>query len=290
MSNMLNLLIQSVINGLLMGCVYALAAMGLALIYGVMNIINFAHGEFIMLSMYLVFVLNQLFNIDPAFSPLLTIPIFFIFGMIVYYGLINRVITGPPLSQIAVTVGLLILLRNTMLAVFKAEPKGVPFTIFAGTLQLNGYVITMSRLLSAIISIFSLIILHLFLTKTYLGTTLRAVADDMETASLMGVNVKKMYALAFGLGSSLIGLAGSLIMTFQQVNPLTGILYGLLAWCIVAMAGLGGVSGVLLSGLILGVSESIGLTFWDPRAREIILYLIFILILWFKPTGLFARR
>jgi branched-chain amino acid transport system permease protein len=287
---MIELLIQSIFNGLLMGCVYALAAMGLALIFGVMNIINFAHGEFVMLSMYVVFILNAFLNLDPALSPLLTIPLFFIFGIGVYYLLIDKVVTGPPLSQIAVTVGLLILLRNMVLALFKAEPRGVPYTIFTGTLQLGSYVITMSRLLSAVISIISLVVLHLFLTKTYLGIALRAVTDDAEAASLMGINVKKMYAFAFGLGSSMIGLAGSLIMTFQQVNPLTGLLYGLLSWCIVAMAGLGGVSGVIFSGLLLGTSESIGLTFWDPRAREIIIYLIFILVLWFKPTGLFAKR
>jgi branched-chain amino acid transport system permease protein len=282
--------VQSIIFGLIMGGIYALVAIGLALVFGVMNVINFAHGDFVMLAMYITYFLSIMLTLDPVLVPLLTMPLFFIFGIGVYFGTLHKIIKGPALSQIAVTVGLLVLLRNLTLALWRAEPKAIEYTAIAGNFYVGPFIFPMSRLISAIISVATLILLHLFLTRTKMGLAIRATADDSDAASLFGVNVRNVYAVTFGLGTALIALAGALIMTFQQVNPLSGLLFGLLSWVIVAMGGLGGVVGVFFSSVILAVAESIGITFWDPRAREIIIYLIFILVLWVRPTGLFGRR
>lgn len=287
-----NTIVQHIIFGLLLGGVYALASMGLALIFGVMNLINFAHGEFVMLAMYVTYFISTTLFLDPVFIPIITMPLFFILGIAVYYASLHKIIItkGPPLSQIAVTIGLLVLLRNLTLAVWKAEPKAITFSILSGSFYLGPYIIPVNRLGSALVSLTTLLILQLMLSKTKLGVALRAAADDSDAAALMGVSIGKLYALTFGLGTALIALSGALIMTFQEVNPLSGLLYGLLSWVIVAMGGLGGVTGVIFSSLILGVAESLGIALWDPRARELIIYLIFILLLWVKPAGLFARR
>ncbi len=273
-----------------MGGIYALVAMGLALVFGVMNVINFAHGDFVMLAMYITYFLSLMLTLDPILVPLITIPMFFVLGIGVYMGTLHKIVRGPALSQIAVTVGLMVLLRNVTLALWRAEPKAIQYTAVAGYFHVGPFIFPTSRLFGAVVSILTLVALHLFLTRTKLGLAIRATAEDADAASLFGVNVRNVYAFTFGLGTGLIALAGALIMTFQEVNPLSGLLYGLLSWVIVAMGGLGGVVGVFFSSIILAIAESIGITFWDPRAREIIIYLIFIILLWVRPTGLFAKR
>ncbi len=286
----LNLLLQNIANGLLIGCVYALVAMGLALQFGVMNVINFAHGEFVMLAMYITFFLSFSLGIPGELTLLFTFPIYFVFGYVVYKLVIDKVIDAPAVSQIGITIGLLILLQNLALAAWKAEPKAVQSTFLTGKINLGSVVVPVSRLVTAVVSVVVLFLLNWVLNKTYFGVSVRATSDDMRAAALMGVNVRRMYAVVFGLGCSIIAIAAAFIMTFQQVNPLAGLTWGLLSWVIVAMGGLGGVTGVLASGLILGVAEGLEITFWDPRASTAIIYLIFILVLWFKPKGLFGRR
>ncbi len=286
----LELFIQNLINGTLLGFVYSLVALGLALQFGVMDIINFGHGEFVMVAMYLTFWISLFLAIPGSATVVLTAPIFFVFGIIIYKLVIDKVIEAQPLSQIAVTIGLLILLRNFALAAWHAEPKGLQYQVLVGGFKVGDYVISISRLATAIVSLVVLIVLHLILTKTYFGIAIRATSDDKVAAALLGVNVKKMYTLVFGLGCAIIAIAASFIMTFQQVEPMSGMTWGLLSWVIVAMGGLGGLSGVLAAGLIVGIAQGIEITFWDPRASLAIVYLLFILLLWFKPKGLFGKR
>ncbi len=283
-------LTQSIINGILNGLLYSLAALGLALIFGVMDIINFAHGDFIMIAAYLTFIFATSLHMDPALTAVLTMPIFFVLGLGVYKGIIEKILGAEPLIQIATTVGLLLVLRNLALAIFHAEPKGVPVTPLGIPVYLGPIAIPLSRLVGGVVSLGALFAIHLLLTRTKWGIAVRATADDREIASLMGINIKRVYAITFGLGIALTALPAALIMEFSRADPYLGLLYGLLSWIIVAMGGLGGVEGILYSGLILGLIESLGCSLINPSARELYLYITFLILLWIRPRGLFAKK
>jgi len=283
-------MIQSIFNGILMGCIYALIALGLSLIFGVMNVVNFAHGNFVMLSMYFTFWAGTLYKIDAVLSSLITFPLLFLFGILVYYGLISRTLREHYTIQIAVTVGLMTFLGAITQLIWQARPRALAYSFVQGTIQFGSYTIALSRLISAIISLIIIMIISFFLARTWPGRAIRATSDDSSAASLMGIDFQKTYALAFGLGSGLTAIAGSLLMTFQQVDPTMGLRFGLLSFCILALAGLGSITGLVISGLIVGISESLAMSFWDPRARTLVIYLIFILVLWLRPRGLFGRK
>jgi len=282
--------IQYVVLGLMLGGVYALAAMGLALLFGVANLINFAHGEYIMLAMYMTYVVSLGFIQDPVLSPIVTVPVFFLIGVLTYLGVFKRLVTAPPLSQIAATVGILVLLRNLALTIWAAEPKAPPYTVFATSVSLGPLTIPLDKLVATVVSIAALLILYFFLERSRLGVAMRAAADDVEAVSLMGVDTNRLFLVTTGISMALVGLSGSLVMTFQAVTPTSGLLFGLLTWAIVALAGLGTVRGILVSAIIFGVADSLASGIWDPRGREIFLYGLFILILWVRPKGLFGRR
>ena len=283
-------MIQSILNGMLMGCIYALIALGLSLIFGVMNVVNFAHGNFVMLSMYFTFWVGTLYKIDAVLSPLITFPLLFLFGILVYYGLISRTLREHYTIQIAVTVGLMTFLGAITQLIWQARPRALAYSFVQGTIQFGSYTIALSRLISAIISLIIIMVISFFLARTWPGRAIRATSDDSSAASLMGIDFQKTYALAFGLGSGLTAIAGGLLMTFQQVDPTMGLRFGLLSFCILALAGLGSITGLVISGLIVGISESLAMSFWDPRARTLVIYLIFILVLWLRPRGLFGRK
>jgi branched-chain amino acid transport system permease protein len=287
---MVDTVIQNLINGALMGCIYALITLGLSIIYGVMNVVNFAHGDFVMLSMYFTFWVGALLGFDAVATPVLTFPLLFLFGILAYYTLIDRTLRHMYVTQIAVTVGLMTLLRAVAQMAWKAQPRALPYSIIQGNIRIAGVTIMLSRLITAGVSILAIVGVYLFLTKTWPGRAIRAASDDLDAASLTGVNHKRTYALAFGLGSALTALAGALLMSFQQVDPTMGMRFGLLSWCILALAGLGSIPGLLIAGVIVGGTEALTMSLWDPRARSLIVYLIFVLVLWLKPRGLFGRK
>lgn len=290
MESILLSLIQNIVYGLMLGGIYALAAMGLALLFGIANLINFAHGEYIMLAMYLTYVFSITFMIDPIATSFLNILIFFIIGIITYLAIFKRLLYAPPLAQIAATVGVLVLLRNLALTIWKAEPKAPPFSIFATSIYIGPINIPIDKLLAMTISIIALLALYLFLEKTMVGIAMRAAADDQDSVRLIGVNIHHLFLITVGISMTLIGLSGALIMTYQAVTPTSGLLFGLLSWAIVALAGLGNIKGILISSIIFGLADSLASGLWDPRGREIIIYGLFILVLWLKPRGLLGRR
>lgn len=283
-------LIQSLVNGALMGVIYALIALGLSIVFGVMNVVNFAHGDFVMLSMYFTFWVGTLWTLDAVVTPIVTVPLLFVFGLLTYYLLIDRTLRQKYVTQIAVTVGLMTLLRALAQMAWQAQPRALPYSIIQGDIQLGGITVLASRLITALVSALAIFGVYLFLSKTWPGRAIRAASDDLDAASLAGVNYKQTYALTFGLGSALTALAGGLLMSFQQVDPTMGIRFGLLSWCVLALTGLGSIPGLLISGVIVGAAESLAMTYWDPRARSLVVYLIFVLVLWLRPRGLFGRK
>ena len=284
------LIANNVIDGVLMGMLYSLIALGLALIFGVMDIINFAHGDFVMIAAYLVWVFAMATFIDPSVMAIITVPLFFVIGLAIYKLIIEPVLGAEPLIQIAVTVGLGYVLQNMALAVWKAEPKSFPDPWFNYGIELGPISLSVAKLLGAVISAISLILIHYLLTRTKFGLAVRATSANREVAPLMGISVKKVYGITFGIGTALTALGAALYMAWGQTNPYLGASFSLLSWVIVAMGGLGGVIGVFFSGLIVGVLEAMGNTFVSPSARLAVVYLAFFLILWFRPRGLFAKR
>ncbi len=283
-------IIQNLLNGSMMGCIYALIALGLSIIFGVMNIVNFAHGDFVMISMYFSFWIGSFWSIDAVATPLITLPLLFLFGVLIYFLVIEGTLRQKFVTQIAVTVGLMTLLRALAQLIWKAQPRSLPYSIIQGSFSIAGFTILTSRLISASVSIAAIVVIYLFFAKTWPGRAIRAASDDLDAASLMGVNYRWTYALSFGLGSALTALAAGLLMSFQQVDPTMGMRFGLLSWCILALTGLGSIPGLLVTGVIVGSAESLAMSLWDPRARSLVIYLIFVLVLWLKPRGLFGRK
>jgi branched-chain amino acid transport system permease protein len=274
----------------MMGVVYALIALGLSIVFGVMNVVNFAHGDFVMLSMYGTFWMATFLGLDAVATPLITFFLLFAVGLVTYYALIDRTLRHVYVTQIAVTVGLQILLRALAQVVWKAQPRALSHSVIQGNVRIGAYTIVFSRLVSAGVSIVAILAVYFFLKKTWPGRAIRAASDDLDVASLVGVDYRRTYALAFGLGSALTAIAGGLLMTFQQVDPTMGVRFGLLSWCVLALAGMGSIPGLLVSGVIVGAAEGVAMSVWDPRARSLVVYLIFVLVLWLKPRGLFGRK
>ncbi len=283
-------LIQSIITGVMMGAIYALIALGLSIIFGVMNVANFAHGEIVMISMYLTYLIGSTLAWDAVATPLITVPILFVFGFIVYYLLIDRTLRESYVVALAVTVGLGIFLRSTALILWKAQPRALQYSIIQGSIQLGPYMILTSRLAAAIVSVLFIAAFAYFLNKTWRGAAIRAASDDLDAASLMGVNYHRTYALTFAIGSALTAVAGGLLMSFQQTDPTGGSRFGLLSYAVIALAGLGSLPGLLIAGIVVAIAESLAMSFFDPRSRLLAIYTVFILVLWLKPKGLFGRK
>jgi branched-chain amino acid transport system permease protein len=286
---MLDIVAQSVISGLINGLIYAMVALGLSVIYGVMDLINFAHGEFVMLAMYFTFWIVSFSGLDQTVAFLPALPIFFLVGVLIYYGMLNRTM-GTPLSQIALMLGVAMVIRSFVQIAGGTAPKGLPPSFIFGVLNIGSLAISYSRVATAVVSLVLLIIVHLFLTKTYTGLSMLAASDDRTAAYLMGINVKRIYALAFGLGLALVTIPAAFLMTYQHADPSSYLRFGLLSWCIVALAGLGRISGIIPAAIIVGIAESLVVTFVAPEAHSLPIYLLFILVIWLKPKGLFGRK
>ncbi|NPV85870.1 MAG: branched-chain amino acid ABC transporter permease [Anaerolineae bacterium] len=282
--------IQGIITGVLMGMIYALIALGISIIFGVMNVVNFAHGDFVMFSMYLSYVLGTALVWDAVQTPLLTFPILLIFGLIVYYLIIDRTLRQLYVVQLAATVGLQIMMRAAALVIWRGQPRALQYSFIQGNFEIFGFQVLTSRFVAAVISLIFIAAVAYFMNKTWAGAAMRAASDDLDAATLMGVNYHRTYALTFALGSALTAIAGGLLMSFQQTDPVGGIRFGFLSWCVLALAGLGSIPGLIAAGAIVGVAESLQVTFFNPQGRLLAVYAIFILVLWLKPRGLFGRK
>ncbi|MBW1699212.1 MAG: branched-chain amino acid ABC transporter permease [Deltaproteobacteria bacterium] len=286
---MFETIIQLIVNGLLIGGIYALISIGLTLIFGVLEIINFAHGEFLMLSMYACYWMFQLTGIDPYVSFFFIIPIFFLLGMAVQRVVIQPIIDAPPLNQIFATVGLSMVMANTALALWKADYRTVKTSYSSLSLKIAGLMISFPRLL-AFLSAFILIgALFLFLKKTYTGKAIRALAQQRKAAMLMGINVYRTYQIAFGLGIAMVGAAGAMLIPVYYAFPTVGTLFVLTAFVVVVLGGYNSLIGSLIGGLIIGIVESFSGFYLSPHLKEAVYFVIFILILLFRPAGLFGR-
>jgi branched-chain amino acid transport system permease protein len=282
-------ILQLIINGLLLGGMYALISIGLTLIFGVLEIINFAHGEFLMLAMYASFWLFQLYGIDPYVSMLIILPLFFFVGVAVQKVTIQPILNAPPLNQIFMTVGLSMVLQNVALFIWTADYRTVKTAYSGLTLKTAGLLISFPRLVAFLLAMGLIAALLIFLKKTYTGKAIRALAQERKAAMLMGINVYRTYQIAFGIGIACVGAAGAMLIPVYFVFPSVGSLFVLIAFVVVILGGYNSLIGSLVGGLIIGVVESFSGFFISPHLKEAIYFVIFILILLFKPAGLFGR-
>jgi len=282
---------QAVVSGLLIGGVFALIALGLTLIFGVMKIINFAHGDFLMLGMYAAFFLSVMAGLDPYVSALLCLPLFFALGWAVQACLIRPVLAAPENIQILVTVGLSLVLQNTALFLFSADFQSLRVAYGATTFAVGGVSISYVRLVACAVSLSAAAGVFLFLSKTDTGKALRACAEQKTGSMAVGIDVERMYRIAFGLGIACVALAGALMTPFFYIAPQVGLPFTLVAFVTVVLGGLGSVPGALLGGLIIGLVESLGeVLLPTPSMKQMATYSLFLLILLVRPQGLMGGR
>jgi branched-chain amino acid transport system permease protein len=285
---MLATLAQAVVNGLLIGGIYALVSIGVTLIFGVVKIVNFAQGEFVMIGMYITFFLATAFGIDPLLSLLVSMPALFVIGVLVQYFLIRRVLALGDMPQIFLTFALSLLLMNLALLLFSANYRTVQTPYSELTLHVGPLYFAVAKLIAFIIAMLLSALLWLFLHGTDLGRAMRAAAQNREVAMLMGINPDRVFCVAVGVALALAGAAGSLLMPFYPAYPLVGQVFVLMAFVAVVLGTLGNITGALIASLMMGVAESLGVQFVGADSGLIVVFVMLLLTLAFRPNGLFG--
>jgi branched-subunit amino acid ABC-type transport system permease component len=280
--------LQTLINGLLLGALYALIAMGLTLIFGVMRIINLAHGEFTILGAYTTYWTCMILGIHPLLSLTVSILLGVLLGLLTYFTLTKRIVYAPELTTLLAFFGLSMILQNLMLLLWKADIRGLPTTY--PSIVVGGITIIGDRLVAAITALIVSFTLLLFLRYSYLGRAIRAVVQDFEVAPLIGINVHRIYALSMCIGLALTSAGGSLLALTTPFTPYVSGIYTLYSFLVVVLGGLGNPIGSLVGGLIVGVAISFTATYWIAGISPTIAFVLLVLILLLKPEGILSRR
>jgi branched-chain amino acid transport system permease protein len=283
------ILLQVIVGGLLIGAVYALFASGLTLIWGMMNVINFAHGDFVMLAMYTAVVVWTLFGGGPLASVPIAALVLATVGVLSYFLLVRHVMKGPMLAQILGTFGLALLLRYSAFWYFGANFRTLPDDLLGPPFVLGNIRVDAPRLLAGVIGLLVTLLLHLLLTRTSLGSRMLAVSEDPVAAQLMGIRPERMQAVAWALAAGATGIAGALIATFFYTSPTVGETLAIVAFVTVALGGFGSVPGALVAGLLIGVIEALSAYLAGPVYKDVIVYALFVLVLWTRPQGLMGK-
>jgi branched-chain amino acid transport system permease protein len=284
------ILIPAVLNGLLTGAVYALVALGLTLIYGVLHIINFAHGALLTVAMFAAFFCYRLLGLDPSLAAIGLTPLFFCFGYALQRFVIGPAAHGEDRNILLVTLGLAVVIENALLYAFRADTRTVNLPYGFDVVQVGPAFLSVPRVIGFAVVIAVALALWLIMRFTDTGKAIRAVAKEKLGAELSGIDVAHIYAVTFGLGTACLAIAACLLLPTYYVNPNAGNAFVLVAFTIVVLGGMGSVAGALLGGLIIGVVESLGGLYLGESLGQIGIFAIFILVLLFRPTGLFGDR
>ena len=288
----MSLLIQSLVDGILIGGVYAVIGLGLSLAYGVMDVVNWMHGQVLMVAMYLSFFLTKYAGMDPYLTAIATITCAAAAGFLI------QKFTLTPLMQrsnvawrdiLLFTAGAGMALEALFNMIFGAEVKAVN-TRYSGMLEVGTIMVSIPKLISFVIAIICCILLYIYLQRSEAGRALRATAQDRTTSQLMGVNANRVFAIAFAISLGLVGFAGALMIPFYSVNPYVGNSFSLKSFIIVAMGGKGDVFGALLAGVVIAVIEKVGAFFVGDNIAQVFIYILFIVILIVRPNGLLAKK
>ena len=283
------ILLQTLLSGILIGLVYALVAVGLTMIFGVMDIVNFAHGEFLMFGMYASFWMFSLYAFDPIFTLPLTALMLFALGAAVYQTVIRRIINAPMLSQIFATFGLMILFRGAAQFLWKPDFRSIENSLVSGKVSLGALQFGLPQLVAAGGAVATTFAIWWFLNRTRLGAALEATAADREAAQLMGIPAQRMFTLAWGIGAACAGIAGALLSTFYPVFPEVGANFILIAFVVVALGGFGSVTGAFFAGIIVGVVEVLGGFLLGPQFKLALVLALYLGVVLLRPQGLMGR-
>jgi branched-chain amino acid transport system permease protein len=273
-----------------MGFVYALIAAGLSLIFGLMEIVNFAHGEFLMLSMYTAFWLWALFALDPLASlPVCTV-VLATTGWLAYRGIISRILSAPMLAQIFATFGISVFLRASAQFLWTPDFRLVQDPLLGGRrIALAGIFIGLPQLAASLACLAAFGLLYWFITRTETGAALQATAQDRQAAALMGIDTERMFGLGWAVGAACVGVAGALLANFYYVFPEVGFVFALLAYVTVALGGFGNVASALAAGVLVGVVEALGGLLIDPALKYVVVFGIYLAVVLWRPQGLFGK-
>jgi branched-chain amino acid transport system permease protein len=286
----LTILGSAAINGLLIGGIYTLVASGLTLIYGVLHIINFAHGSLLMLAMFGVYYLLMKLGIDPYMSLLIMVPAMYLLGYLLYKLLIGRLSQGKDENILLITLGLSILIENLALMFFKGDTRTISVSYSDTMVELGPTLVSLPKIISFGAAMALCAALGLFIQRTDTGRAIRAVAKERVGARLVGIDVERVFAISFGIGLATLGAAACLLMPIFYVSPTTGHVFVIVAFTVVVLGGMGSFLGAVIGGLIVGLTESFGGLFLGESLGQIGISLIFILILLFRPSGLFGAK
>ena len=284
------LVVNVVIAGVLTGMVYGLMALGLSVIFGVVRVVNFAHGEMMTIAMYCAVVLFGAFKLDPFLAVIPVAAVFFAFGYAMQAGLINPFITRPEHSQFMLLVAVAIIMVNVLLMIFGPSALNVQVDYQLESYELGPVLFDKARVFAAGMALATSAGLFAFFKYTSTGKAIRACADNHLGALVVGLNVKHLYALTFGLGAACVAIAGCMLILFVDVTPGLGPAYTLLAFIIVIVGGLGSMTGALLGGVLIGLSEALAGLLIQPSAKSMFCYALLILVLLFRPQGLLGRK
>ncbi|MFL6665052.1 MAG: branched-chain amino acid ABC transporter permease [Rhizobacter sp.] len=283
------ILLQTLASGVLIGLIYALVAVGLTLIFGVMDIVNFSHGEFLMLGMYAAFWMYALYALDPIWTLPLTAIGLFVVGAAVYRVVISRIIGASALSQVFTTFGLMILLRGVAQFLWKPDFRMIGNTSVSGQVSLLGIQLGLPQVVAGVGAVLTTLAVYLFLTRTRAGSALEATAADREAAQLMGIDSQRMFTLAWGIGAACAGVAGGLLATFFPIFPEVGANFVLIAFVVVNLGGFGSIAGAFWAGIIVGVVEVMGGLLLGPQFKTAIVLALFLAMLVWRPQGLLGK-
>jgi branched-chain amino acid transport system permease protein len=289
-------IIEDTINGILMGSIYGLAALGLTLIFGVLKVINFAHGSMLMVGMYAAYWAALLTGLHPYLTLVIVVPAMFLFGYLLQDILIKPIFKAEkdvrePITVIIVTTGLWYILDNLSLLIFGPQYRTIPDNPLRGKmLEFGDMMISVPKLWGFCAALLTALMVYAFLQKTRMGRAVRATSLDRDAASLQGINQYKIYNVAFGIGTAVAGVAGVALVPFYNIFPSVGVLFDIKCFIIVVLGGLGSIGGALLGGMIVGVIESVGPQFMTATWTEAIVYGLFLVFLFLKPSGLFGVK
>jgi branched-chain amino acid transport system permease protein len=265
-------------------------AVGLTLIFGVMRVVNFAHGDMMVWGMYLAWLLATRGGVDPYLAFVICAAALFVLGLGVQRGLVDRILDAPHEMQILLMLGVALVLENAALMVFGPEPQRVRSALSASALWLGPLFIDMARLVTFAVALALTALLSLFLFRTDLGRSIRAAADNPYGALVIGTDVRRVYAIAFGVGAACVGAAGALVTPIVPFQPAAGLGLSVTSFNIVIIGGMGSLAGAFVGGLLVSVAESLGAVFLAPSMKELVSFSLLIVVLLFRPAGLFGRR
>ena len=283
------LVAQGLVSGLLFGGVYSLMAVGLALIFGVMRVVNFAHGDMMVWGMYLAWLMATRLGLDPYLGFVVCAAALFALGFLTQRLLVERILDAPHEMQILLMLGVALVLENAALMVFGPEPQRVRSPLAAAAVWIGPVFVDVARLASFAVAMVVTLALYVFLMRTDLGRSMRAAADNAYAARVIGVDVRRVYAAAFGIGAACVGAAGALVSPILPFQPSGGLSLSVASFNIVIIGGMGSLLGAFLGGLLVSVAESLGAIFLSPSMKELVSFSLLVVILLVRPAGLFGR-